>query len=835
MCFAKPDTRNLTNKCSDLKNKILANHKENIDKLNLNHVYNEKDFKENDKLPYPEIDFSLKASSYYDTESLIEYTRQHLITDNIKILNWNCNGILSKINELKALITLLSKETENKLIFDVICLQETKLEKEEKIDIEGYNFIGSNRDRYGGGIGILVLKKYKTIKLKEVDSPSDDLTAQWNKMWLPGKPKNYKIIGNAYRPQTTPTNAFIDQFEKQLEVVNKLEKETYICGDYNIDIIKSNYETYSSKFMDKITSNSFLPLITRPTRVKRNSATLIDNILTNNFNDHHAGILTVPMSDHYLTFAIGKKQDKVINSKKFITKRNFSEKNIDNFCKKLDKENLNTFITQNEPFEQRFDSFNNKITDIFNETFPEVKVKYNKYAVYRPNEPWITKGIIQSIYNKDKMYAKMMSIRNEIQFNIAKSKFITYRNKLKQVPVIRFSKKRYHENLFEKANNDMKRTWQIIKKLINKTNDKLDLPDKFKIDGIETENANNIANAFNTHYSKVGSKLAAKLPSSEKSYFQYLKNVRKEEKSLFFKPVTEEDVLIEVMNLKNKDSSGIDNISNKLLKKVIFPILQPLTELINQSTLLGIVPNSVKIAKVIPIYKQEDENLIKNYRPISLLISISKILEKIVYKQLYNFVKDKLHSSQYGYRRKHSTEHALLELNDRILQSLDNGELCMGIFIDLSKAFDTLDHQILIEKLRHYGVRGTPLNWFKSYLTNRRQYVEFKGNQSETKFLTHGVPQGSILGPLLFLIYINDLGSLSEIINSILFADDTNLIVSHILIEQLYKIANSEMHKLNDWLLANKLSLNYDKTKGVFTVTNQIDFNLKFLLYTLTL
>ncbi len=228
----------------------------------------------------------------------------------------------------------------------------------------------------------------------------------------------------------------------------------------------------------------------------------------------------------------------------------------------------------------------------------------------------------------------------------------------------------------------------------------------------------------------------------------------------------------------------------------------------------GIFPHKLKLAKVVPVYKSEDKMLVSNYRPISVLPVFSKILEKLMHFRLETFINKHniLSQNQFGFREKYSTNMALLDIIDNITQTLDSKAYSLGIFLDLSKAFDTIDHTILLSKLENYGVRGLALNWFKSYLSNRQQSVEINTNISLMQPITCGVPQGSILGPLLFIIYINDITKVSTQMKSILFADDTNLLLNDSDLTRLILKANAELQKITNWLKINKLSLNIKKT-----------------------
>ena len=336
-----------------------------------------------------------------------------------------------------------------------------------------------------------------------------------------------------------------------------------------------------------------------------------------------------------------------------------------------------------------------------------------------------------------------------------------------------------------------------------------------------TNNAD-IANCFNNFFSKVGPSLAKSIQSpSLKSHKDYLK--LQINSSFTFETVTTEIVSKEIKNLKAKSSAGHDGLSTILLKLISENIVHVLTNIINQSLCTGIFPDSLKIGKVNPVFKKDDPHIPDNYRPISLLPSISKVFEKVAYIQVYDYLtrNNLLYKSQYGFRKLHSTELAALEITDNIFTNLDKNKLPLAIFLDLSKAFDTIDHSVLLSKLYYYGIHGNSLKWFQSYLFHRYQYVELLGVKSARIAVTTGVPQGSILGPLLFIIYMNDIANATNKFHFTLHADDTSLLepLCTFSVElnggspSLSHAINTELNMIFEWLSLNKLSLNVKKTK----------------------
>ena len=309
--------------------------------------------------------------------------------------------------------------------------------------------------------------------------------------------------------------------------------------------------------------------------------------------------------------------------------------------------------------------------------------------------------------------------------------------------------------------------------------------------------------------------MAASIPSdTDNDFLNYLK--KPINTKFTFQLIDETCIKNIIEQLHTKSSSGYDEISTKLLKLIKPTILKPLTLIINQSLTTGIFPDKLKIAKITPVYKKENIHYIENYRPISIMPSISKVLERVVYDQLYTYFTTHhyLSENQYGFRKLHSTELATLELTDRINLELDKGNSPLAIFLDMSKAFDTLNHNILVSKLNYYGIKNASLNWFRTYLKNRLQFVQIDQQKSKTMSISLGVPQGTILGPLLFLIYINDIQYSSKLFNFIKYADDTTLFNPMADPNQRNStIINTELKNVSKWLKINRLSLNTTKTK----------------------
>ena len=367
----------------------------------------------------------------------------------------------------------------------------------------------------------------------------------------------------------------------------------------------------------------------------------------------------------------------------------------------------------------------------------------------------------------------------------------------------------------KKTKITQKKTWEGIREVINISKKTHTVPKEILYKNVTHTNSEDMSNCFNDFFVNIGNSVEAKIPNVDTQFTDFLKN--RNNFSLFLKPVNEDELKTMISNLATSKSCGPNSVPTHILKTNFEFLVSPLKHIINLSFTEGCFPQLLKLSEVCPIFKKKDKNKCENYRPISLLSNLSKLFERAMHTRIYEFLESHsvFSNLQFGFRKKHSTNHALLEIFEKIKEKLDQKTFSCGVFIDLEKAFDTVNHNILIKKLEFYGIRGVTNQWFLSYLSNRQQRVKLDGKKSSYLNVTCGVPQGSILGPLLFLIYINDMKN--SVKNSILhhFADDTNLLCSGADEKILKKKMNEDLRLIYIWLCANRLSLNVDKTEFV--------------------
>ena len=561
----------------------------------------------------------------------------------------------------------------------------------------------------------------------------------------------------------------------------------------------NNYNT----FYKNVISSSFAPKNTLPTRICDTTSTLIDNIYTNVLDKSHtSGILIRPISDHQMYFCImNENYMKPAIAQKYVKVEVFNVEAIKNVKTEIAKLEIHDKLdkTLNRDPNHNYEIFSTLIQTAKSKHIPKRIKKFNKRR--HKKERWMTDELLPQVIKKNEMYVdwKTTPIAHP---DYEKVKF-NFKGYEKKAP----SKRDYFDRVFLTYKCDMKRTWQVISETLNRNKRKHDMPSLFTHEGRDLVDSTEIANAFNTYFANIGKNLSSQIDQNNviADYKQYLTSPTRE--TLKFECITKDYTIKAIDNLENNYSSGHDGISNTLLKTIKNDISQSLTIIINQMLTTGIFPDAFKLSKVIPLLKKGDSSLLVNYRPISLLPTISKVFERVIDDQMYEYFNqfNLLAEQQYGFRKQHSTEYAAIKLIDHVSKEMEAGKTPTSVYIDLSKAFDTLTFEVLLYKLKYYGVTDTAFDLLKSYLTNRKQYVVFDGCQSEHVEIYTGVPQGSILGPLFFSIYINDLITVSDRLNFLMYADDTTIYFNLEDFDNLTKETdiNRELEKVNIWLKLN--------------------------------
>ena len=767
------------------------------------------------------------ASSYYTTNEFKQVTDECL-NRPLAILNTNARSLLKQKSDYE--IFLQDLYSHNGFSFDVLTFEESWLDENNSAlaNIDGYNLITKHKagSKIGGGIAVLV-RTHISFNVRDISVPSH-LQNLFDCLFLDIRVGSIDIVlGVFYRsPSVNTVKELCTFLHPLLENLKSEKKEIIIMGDMNIDLLKTESHNDTAEYLDTFLEHGFIPKITVPTRITHQSATLIDHIFVKLSDvEHNCGTITTDISDHYCNFILSNINKKQTQSK-YISYRNTSQEAVLKLCEDLRAFNWTQIYSIQDP-NVAYTEFLKIFHDKMDKNMPKKTVRFNTKKHLK--KAWITKGILSSIQQRNLLYKKAMKCKNKEIQSMCLDNYRSYRNTLNKV--IRNAKEIYWKDIFDKCRHDMKQTWKNINKLLNKSKANQSYPDFFEINGVKTYEKTTICEKFNEYFTNIGRELSAKLPKPKQTPESWLPNIEGNN-SFFMTPTNETELTKIIHKLKPKVSTGFDDISSKLVKQTHEAIIGPLVHIINLSICQGIFPNDMKIAKVLPIFKSGNQYSLKNYRPISLLPAFSKVIERVVYNKLYDYLTSKniLLPNQYGFRKFHSTEQAILDFGNIINNHLINNKIPIAIFLDLTKAFDTIDHKLLLSKLEHYGIRGIPLSWFKSYLEHRKQSTVINETCSSAQNIMFGVPQGSILGPLLFIIYINDITHATSAGKYILFADDTSIVftLGDDNNDHATKEVEKELVKVCDWFNANKLSVNELKTKVMcFKSTGDHNVTLK--------
>ncbi|XP_028166266.1 uncharacterized protein LOC114357040 [Ostrinia furnacalis] len=732
-------------------------------------------------------------------------------------MHQNIASVLKK----RDLIEMALQELQQKKNLNVqaICLSETFLKKGHESNIQFRDFklaatyCRTNKKR--GGTCILIKKNITDFKELQI---TKDLASQSSFECCGIEIINLKlIIICIYRvPNFGNVNVFYDKLTMLLHSIVKKNsnKKIVICGDWNIDMLKAN--KYSEELSSILKNHNMYLNINLATRRLACLDLIACNIKNAEGNIHY-----LALSDHETAQTLSfKTKCKAANDIPYWYEdhRDYSKHNIFKFRECI-KALTFSDVYMKDNLDEAFKEFHDLFLLFYDLCFPFIRKKYSNRKV---GLPWITKGIRKSCHKKRNLYLAYINSSNNRYDN--RIRYKNYNRLLRSC--LNKAQKLVNSHYINKSVNKCRAAWQVIKDNTNNNLPRENL-EKIKKDNKIFTNPNDLCQVFNEYFIELTNKPPLNNSTNGSSN---LHNSKRGHNSFYVTPTDTHEIIRIIGSLKNSKSFGYDGIRTDILKGVAQLISSPLSYLINMSFEQGLFPKQLKRSIINPIFKKGDRSDLNNYRPITLIPVISKVFEKAMFERLYNYItREKiLKNEQFGFRKGFSTTLACFNLMKYVTESINDGVPLVAIFLDLSKAFDFVNHTKLLNKLHSYGIRGIANDWFTSYLSDRMQCTKINRLQnfykkdffSDCVINDTGVPQGSILGPILFLLYINDLPDTIRH-KCLLYADDTTILIKADKTYDLETEINNTIKTLMTWLDSNNMKINIDKTNRIHFKTTQ--------------
>ncbi|PNF31582.1 hypothetical protein B7P43_G00791 [Cryptotermes secundus] len=740
---------------------------------------------------------------------------------NLKIIHQNAQYLSNKIE----IFTEFLQSTTP----DILAISEHGLKEDEihQCILGGYTLVSYFcRNEYKGG-GIAIYSTSNMVQCKHlnwVTGKSIEKTLEVTGMEIMCD-KIKLIILALYRSPSGVMNEFFNLLIDILQQLAQKDRYIILVGDLNINTMENGCG--HKQLLDIINAYNMIMTINIPTRVTESTATIIDQIITNiPVNCYYTNVINSLLSDHYAQCITINITPPVLK-RCYKVGRDLSDDNITCFCSYIQTETWMEVFNDND-IEIKWNSFYGIFNYYFNIACP--KVRRNFASVNKAT--WINKDVVIARTKLRNLYDLYIQCKSQEYKNVYKAYKKVYNT------IIKTAKANHIQNIINRSINIPKALWKFVNRERDSLNNKL-TGNINLFDGKQKVSCpNRTCNIFNKTFVETVNNL---ILDKNLIHPQTINNIDSLKDSFVLLEITEADLIKIIHSMANKKSAGLDDISPYLLKSCIPYIAKPLLELVNASIRDGIFPSILKKSVVSPIYKGGTKEDASNYRPITLVPTFSKVLEKVIVNQLIAFL-DKhniLNKFQFGFRKKHSTNDAIATVIENIIDNLNDKINCNCVSLDLSKAFDCIQHNILMDKLYKYGVRGIPHMLIKSYLTNRTQQVkvlhretnEIKEYLSSSLPVKFGVPQGSVLGPLLFILYINDFPHLTQG-RSIMYADDTSILNMGQNINELQYITSTNIGVVEKYFEMNDLFINPTKTHCIFFQTKQCrqDYKYKILV-----
>ena len=624
------------------------------------------------------------------------------------IASLNVNSLLSHHDE----IALLVKEQG----IHFLALNETKIDKNcssESLHIEGYKFERLDRNRNGGGVAFYIRDTFKYNVRK--DAPTSSLELICAEI-TPPKSSPFCIL-SWYRPPCSEINAF-NSLEHVLRFFECEGKEIILLGDTNCDLLSGSkissehlVPNHVKRICDIYQSFRLEQVINEPTRETIMTSTLLDHVAVSNaINIVESGVYRVALSDHYLVYAVRKFRGTLNKQHKVIRTRQMKEFDKELFLADLASVDWHSLLHCPADINLLVEHWTNMLAMIIQRHAPIIERRVSeRYS------PWITPHLKQMIRSRDKLKTVAIKKRSVI----LQAAYKQLRNKVNNT--CKRLKREYYTEKIKASEGNLKQTWEIINKLVNqrsKTTIISSLSDGNKL----ILNPQDIANKMNSFFCNVGDQLSNEIPNAKNSLLEGSINVNPGDLSFLFSPILPQQVIRAMNKFKTSRSFGLDLISSYFLKLGMPILASPLSQIFNISMSQGIFPDDWKAARVAPVHKSGPTDDPSNYRPISVLPVVARLFGKLVYDQMYSYLNDNklLYSKQSGFRSMHSVLSCLLKCTNDWYLNLDTGNFTSVTVIDLKKAFDTVNHEILLEKIYLYGIKDKEFYWFRSYLSHTK-------------------------------------------------------------------------------------------------------------------